>query len=89
MDDSPLPPEALEQHERAELARCALDRLDEDDREFIRSLCIDERETQAIAEQYGIALATVYSRRFKIAAKLAREVQRMEQARYDPHVAAA
>jgi RNA polymerase sigma factor (sigma-70 family) len=89
VDGSPLPPEALEQHERVELARCALDRLDEEDREFIHSLCIDEQETQAIAERYGIALATVYSRRFKIAAKLAREVQRLEETRAARHVAAA
>jgi RNA polymerase sigma factor (sigma-70 family) len=89
VDDAPLPLDALEQRERTVLARRALSRLSEEEREFVRSLCVDEQETEAIAEELGVALATVYSRRFKIAAKLAREVQRMEQARTDPRVAAA
>lgn len=87
-DDAPLPPDALEQRERAELARCALARLGEEEREFLCSLCVDEQDTAAMAEELGIALATVYSRRYKLAAKLAREVRAMEQ-ESAPRVAAA
>ena len=89
VDGAPLPPDAIEQRERAAMARRALARLSEEELEFVRSLCIDEQETEAIAEELGIALATVYTRRFKIATKLAREVRRMEQPPLDPHVAAA
>ncbi len=78
VDDAPLPPDTLEQRERAELAARAMARLSDEEREFLCSLCVDEQETAEIAEELGIALATVYSRRFKIAAKLAREVQRIE-----------
>lgn len=74
-DQAPTPCEELERREHAELARRAIARLSEEERELLRALCVDEQETAAVARKLGIALPTVYSRRCKIAAKLARQIR--------------
>jgi len=81
VDPAPLPPDELEWRERVALASRAMDELSEEERVFLRTLCVDELESEEIAEQLGIALATVYSRRFKIAAKLARAVEKLQRDR--------
>jgi RNA polymerase sigma-70 factor (ECF subfamily) len=75
VDQAPTPSEALEQREHAELARRAMASLSDEERELLRALCVDEQETTAVARRLGIALPTVYSRRCKIAAKLARWIR--------------
>lgn len=75
----PLPPEALEQRERQTLAARALDALSGEERRFMEAWYVDDRPPEDLADEFGIALGTVYSRRFKIQAKLTRAVRRLNR----------
>jgi RNA polymerase sigma-70 factor (ECF subfamily) len=68
----------LERDERLALARCALDRLDEDKREAFVLSQVEQRSAPEIADIIGIPVNTVYSR--IRAAKLAfqTEIARLE-----------
>jgi RNA polymerase sigma-70 factor, ECF subfamily len=76
-DQRPLAQEALEQRERDQLVRQALAGLTPDEREFLQALCVEELGALTLAARLGVALPTIYSRRFKITAKLARNVRRL------------
>jgi RNA polymerase sigma-70 factor (ECF subfamily) len=72
--DSERPDAGIEQQEDAELARRALGQLSAEERQFVLSCFHDERSPVDLAEDLGIAVNTVYSRKFKIREKLVRIV---------------
>jgi len=76
----PLPTEQVEHRERWELASRALKRLSDEERRFMRAWYVDGRDSRDLARQLGITVATVYTRRFKIVAKLAQVVDRLPPA---------
>ena len=47
------------------------------DRSFLEAWYTDGREPETLAETFGISVGTVYSRRFKIQAKLSRSIRRL------------
>jgi RNA polymerase sigma-70 factor, ECF subfamily len=74
---APLPCEQLEAREERAIASRALDELGRDDRAFLEAWYTDGREPETLAKTFGISVGTVYSRRFKIQAKLARSIRRL------------
>jgi RNA polymerase sigma factor (sigma-70 family) len=72
--DRDRPDTGIEQQEDAELARRALGQLSAEERQFVLSCFHDERSPIDLAEDLGIAVNTVYSRKFKIREKLVRIV---------------
>jgi RNA polymerase sigma-70 factor (ECF subfamily) len=74
---APLPHEMLEQQEHRAIASEAMEQLSEEDRRFLEAWYLDETEPEKLAKRFGIAVGTVYSRRFKIQAKLTRAVKRL------------
>lgn len=79
---SPLPSEELDRRERRKLACQALGRLSRSEQRFIRAWYVDEVRPEKLARQFGIAIGTVYSRRFKIQSKLARAIGRLTSCRW-------
>jgi len=75
----PLPPEDLERREREALAYRALEQLTDEERRFIKAWYVDDCPPEELADAFGIAVGTVYSRRFKIQEKLARTVDRLRR----------
>jgi RNA polymerase sigma-70 factor, ECF subfamily len=75
--DAPLPSDQLEQREEQAIAARALDDLSAHDRAFLEAWYLSEREPEAMAGDFGISLGTVYSRRFKIQAKLTRSIRKL------------
>jgi len=75
----PTPQEVVERREREQLAGQAINGLNRDDRRFMRAWYVEGRDGKDLATSLGVAVATVYSRRFKIVAKLARSVEALEQ----------
>jgi RNA polymerase sigma factor (sigma-70 family) len=73
------PQEVVEQREREQLAGQAINGLNRDDRRFMQAWYVEGRDGKELASRLGVAVATVYSRRFKIVAKLARSVETLEQ----------
>jgi RNA polymerase sigma-70 factor (ECF subfamily) len=73
-DTAPPPEELLERRQAVELARLAVEQLSQQDRGFLEVLCSEEQGSEELARQLGIAVTTVYTRRFKIAQKLTRLV---------------
>ena len=55
----------------------AMEQLSAEDRRFLEAWYLDETEPEKLAKRFGIAVGTVYSRRFKIQAKLTRAVKRL------------
>jgi RNA polymerase sigma-70 factor (ECF subfamily) len=72
--------DCVEDREQAELARQALGLLTVDERSFVVECFHAERSPEELARQLGITTNTVYSRKFKIRAKLARIVAHLEAA---------
>jgi len=77
----PLPADEVELDEERALAQQALGQLTHEEQRFIKAWYVDDREPEDLAQEFGIAIGTVYSRRFKIQAKLARAVHRLNQPR--------
>jgi RNA polymerase sigma-70 factor (ECF subfamily) len=73
----PLPTDEVERREYKRLADRALCKLNAEERRFMEAWYVEDRDPEELARLFGIALGTVYSRRFKIQAKLARSVQSM------------
>lgn len=82
-DTAPPPEELLERRQAVELARLAIEQLSQQDRGFLEVLCSEELGSEELARQLGIAVTTVYTRRFKIAQKLSRFVAELAP---DPHL---
>lgn len=80
-DVRPLPPEQIDAQRKRELARRALDRLRDRDRDFLASWYVEERCPGELARELGVALTTVYTRRCKIQKRLARTVASLQRAR--------
>jgi RNA polymerase sigma-70 factor, ECF subfamily len=76
---SPLPHELLERHEYRAMASEAVSQLNPEDQHFMKAWYSEEIEPEQLAVMFGIAIGTVYSRRFKIQAKLARTVKRLNR----------
>jgi len=76
---SPLPNELLERREHHTLAVQAMDQLNEEDRRFMQAWYLEGIEPEQLAVIFGIAIGTVYSRRFKIQAKLTHAIKRINR----------
>jgi RNA polymerase sigma-70 factor (ECF subfamily) len=74
VDDAPSASDTLESQERWRALLGAINELGEADREFLRLYYDEELEPEALAARLGISVATVYSRKNKVAAKLRRIV---------------
>jgi RNA polymerase sigma-70 factor, ECF subfamily len=72
--DGNQPDQGIEERETADLARRALDQLSSEERAFVVSCFHEERRPEELAEELGITVNTVYSRKFKIREKLIRIV---------------
>jgi RNA polymerase sigma factor (sigma-70 family) len=64
--------------QRAQLAQAALDELSAEERAFVWDCFHEQRSPEEIAREQGVAVNTIYSRKFKIREKLARIVRRLE-----------
>jgi RNA polymerase sigma factor (sigma-70 family) len=64
----------VEWREQAALAQAALNRLSGQDREFVLWCFHDEQSPEEMARALGVSTNTVYSRKFKVRAKLQRLV---------------
>jgi RNA polymerase sigma factor (sigma-70 family) len=74
------PDEQAMDRQSADLARAALSELSPEERSFVWD-CFHEMQTpEEIARTHGVAVNTVYSRKFKIREKLAKIVRRLEGA---------
>jgi RNA polymerase sigma-70 factor (ECF subfamily) len=76
---APLPHEEVERLEHSALACQAVSQLNHEDRQFMQAWYVDGIEPEELAVMFGIAIGTVYSRRFKIQAKLTRAVKRLNR----------
>jgi RNA polymerase sigma factor (sigma-70 family) len=74
------PSDSCDFSQRAELAREALCRLSSDERSFVVEVFQEERSPEDLARTLGVSTNTIYSRKFKIRAKLARIVANLEGA---------
>jgi RNA polymerase sigma-70 factor, ECF subfamily len=72
------PDEDMLGQERAHLAQAALEELSPEERAFVWDCFHHERAPEEIAREQGVAVNTIYSRKFKIREKLARIVRRLE-----------
>lgn len=72
--DGERPDAGIEHKETVELAREALEQLSPEEREFVFCCYHDEQAPADLARDLGIAVNTVYSRKFKIREKLVRIV---------------
>jgi RNA polymerase sigma factor (sigma-70 family) len=68
------PRDPLEWREEAALAQAALNRLSGQDRDFVLWCFRDEQSPEELARALGVSTNTVYSRKFKVRAKLQRIV---------------
>lgn len=71
------PHDLLEQRQAWELTYRALSVMKEDDRRFLIASFHDERPPAEMARDLGVSVNTVYSRRFKVRAKLSRLAARL------------
>ncbi len=74
------PRDTVEDREQAELARAALEQLSGDERAFVVEVFHAERSPEELARTLGVTTNTIYSRKFKIRAKLQRIVTELEAA---------
>ena len=72
------PRDLVELRQEAELAHSALAQLSGDERAFFVDCFRDEMSPEALARALGISTNTVYSRKFKIRAKLKRIVRSLD-----------
>lgn len=77
----PLPADEVERSERRALAVQAMEQLSHEERRFMEAWYVDDRPPEELADEFGIAIGTVYSRRFKIQAKLARAISSLNRPR--------
>lgn len=68
------PDTELELQEESALARRALSCLSDDEQEFVASCYRDERAPAELAQELGVTVNTIYSRKFKVRQKLVRIV---------------
>lgn len=68
------PQQILEARQEVSVASRALALLNSSDRDFLLACYRDERQPAELADQLGVSINTVYSRKFKIRAKLTRIV---------------
>ena len=80
-DDAPSSSDALETRQRWQALLGAVRALGAADQEFLRLYYEEDLEPEALAERLGISVATVYSRKNKVTAKLR---QFVEESREDP-----
>jgi RNA polymerase sigma-70 factor (ECF subfamily) len=76
---APIPSEQLERAQERELALCALAELKSRDRRFLEAWYVADCTPEELARREGISVGTVYTRRFKIQAKLAKCARRLER----------
>jgi RNA polymerase sigma-70 factor (ECF subfamily) len=79
VEASSKPDEDAMDRQRAELVQAALSQLSAEERAFVLDCFHEQRAPEEIARQHGVAVNTIYSRKFKIREKLARIVRRIEQ----------
>jgi RNA polymerase sigma-70 factor (ECF subfamily) len=77
----PLPTEEVERREQQSLAVQAMEQLSQEERRFMKAWYVEDREPEELASDFNIAIGTVYSRRFKIQAKLAKAIRRLSRPR--------
>jgi len=77
------------ERQRAELAQAALGELSPEERAFVNDCFHEQRAPEDIAREHGVAVNTIYSRKFKIREKLARIVRRLEEQPREPQPQAA
>jgi RNA polymerase sigma-70 factor (ECF subfamily) len=77
----PLPTDEVERREQQSLAVQAMEQLSHEERRFMKAWYIEDREPEELASDFNIAIGTVYSRRFKIQAKLAKAIRRLSRPR--------
>jgi len=82
------PDQGLEEMESAELARRAIYQLSSEEQRFVVSCFHEERRPEDLAQELGITVNTVYSRKFKIREKLTRIVASLHQELPAPAMAA-
>jgi RNA polymerase sigma-70 factor (ECF subfamily) len=74
-DPAPRPDELAQRAELVARTRCILERLDPEEREFARRVFLDEEATEDVARDEGVAINTVYTRKFRLRAKLAEKLE--------------
>ena len=74
------PRDTVEDREQVALARAALEQLSGDERAFVVEVFHAERSPEELARTLGVTTNTIYSRKFKIRAKLQRIVTELEAA---------
>jgi RNA polymerase sigma-70 factor (ECF subfamily) len=62
------------QDERIRLARGLVENLSDRDREFIGRMCSEAFDAEQVAQQMGISVATVYTKKHKLVSRLTRMV---------------
>jgi RNA polymerase sigma-70 factor (ECF subfamily) len=82
------PDEDAMDRQRAQLAQAALSQLSSEERAFVWDCFHEQRAPEEIAREQGVAVNTIYSRKFKIREKLARIVRRLERGDERPAKAA-
>jgi len=88
MADNHRPDQGLEEMESVEIARQAIGQLSSEERQFVVSCFHEERRPEELAQELGITVNTVYSRKFKIREKLTRIVSALHQELPAPAMAA-
>jgi len=68
----------VDRTERSALARRALSRLSDEEREFVVECFHTERSPKELARTFGISIDTVYTRKFKLRAKLQRIIEDLQ-----------
>lgn len=68
------PDQLVERREHRRIASAAMARMSQREREFLLACYRDERAPTELAAELGVAVNTVYSRKFKLRAKLGRIV---------------
>jgi RNA polymerase sigma-70 factor (ECF subfamily) len=76
------PQSELEKRQQAAVAARALRQLSSKDRSFFMACFHEERSPAELAEELGVSLNTIYSRKFKLRAKLIRIVEELCTPRY-------
>jgi RNA polymerase sigma-70 factor (ECF subfamily) len=71
------PQAALERRQEAAVAKKALLQLSQKDRSFFLACFHEERAPADLAKELGVSLNTIYSRKFKLRAKLMRIVEEL------------
>lgn len=73
------PQRVVELSHAARLAKAALEQLDDEERRFVIACFHEERPPADLAAELGVSVNTVYSRKFKVRAKLVRIAEHMGQ----------